>query len=79
MLCYDRCDWQVNQIGTLTESIEAVKMSKEAGWGVMTSHRSGESSSHLFDLLWQLLGVWRLQPLPVQPLSLASSSTHLFD
>jgi enolase len=34
---------KVNQIGTVTESIEAVKMSKAAGWGVMTSHRSGET------------------------------------
>ncbi|KFK32725.1 hypothetical protein AALP_AA6G281000 [Arabis alpina] len=34
---------KVNQIGTVTESIEAVKMSKKAGWGVMTSHRSGET------------------------------------
>ncbi|KAL4310240.1 hypothetical protein GQ457_01G015820 [Hibiscus cannabinus] len=33
----------VNQIGSLTESIEAVKMSKQAGWGVMASHRSGET------------------------------------
>ncbi|PHT71685.1 Enolase [Capsicum annuum] len=31
---------KVNQIGSVTESIEAVKMSKKAGWGVMTSHRS---------------------------------------
>ncbi len=30
---------KVNQIGTVTESIEAVRISKEAGWGVMTSHR----------------------------------------
>lgn len=30
---------KVNQIGTITESIEAVRMAKEAGWGVMTSHR----------------------------------------
>lgn len=30
---------QVNQIGSVTESIEAVKMSKRAGWGVMASHR----------------------------------------
>ncbi|XBH88968.1 hypothetical protein VPH35_080959 [Triticum aestivum] len=30
---------KVNQIGSVTESIEAVKMSKHAGWGVMTSHR----------------------------------------
>ena len=34
---------KVNQIGTVSESIEAVKMSKQAGWGVMTSHRSGET------------------------------------
>jgi enolase len=34
---------KVNQIGTVSESIEAVKMSKAAGWGVMTSHRSGET------------------------------------
>jgi enolase len=37
------CPPQVNQIGTVTESIEAVKMSKAAGWGVMASHRSGET------------------------------------
>ena len=30
---------QVNQIGSVTESIEAVRMSKKAGWGVMASHR----------------------------------------
>jgi len=42
---------KVNQIGTLTESIEAVRMSKKAGWGVMTSHRSGETSdSYIADL-----------------------------
>jgi len=34
---------KVNQIGTVTESIEAVGMAKAAGWGVMTSHRSGET------------------------------------
>ncbi|TYH61386.1 hypothetical protein ES332_D07G048400v1 [Gossypium tomentosum] len=34
---------KVNQIGSVTESIEAVKMSKSAGWGVMASHRSGET------------------------------------
>jgi len=35
---------KVNQIGSLTESIQAVKMAKAAGWGVMCSHRSGETS-----------------------------------
>ncbi|KAG5189801.1 enolase [Tribonema minus] len=34
---------KVNQIGTVSESIMAVKMSKQNGWGVMTSHRSGET------------------------------------
>ncbi|KAL0021189.1 hypothetical protein WJX77_011086 [Trebouxia sp. C0004] len=42
---------KVNQIGSVTESIEAVRMSKEAGWGVMTSHRSGETEdSFIADL-----------------------------
>mmetsp|Transcript_23297 Transcript_23297/g.70055 ORF Transcript_23297/g.70055 Transcript_23297/m.70055 type:complete len:271 (-) Transcript_23297:80-892(-) len=34
---------KVNQIGSITESIRAVQDSKRAGWGVMTSHRSGET------------------------------------
>jgi len=34
---------KVNQIGSVTESIDAVKMAKAAGWAVMTSHRSGET------------------------------------
>merc|ERR1719288_665602 len=33
---------KVNQIGSISESIDAVKLSKQNGWGVMTSHRSGE-------------------------------------
>lgn len=34
---------KVNQIGSVSESIEAVRMAKQAGWGVMCSHRSGET------------------------------------
>jgi enolase len=34
---------KVNQIGTLTESIQAAKDSYAANWGVMVSHRSGET------------------------------------
>jgi enolase len=42
---------KVNQIGTISESIEAVGMSKKAGWGVMASHRSGETEdSFIADL-----------------------------
>ncbi|MBL8159300.1 phosphopyruvate hydratase [Candidatus Saccharibacteria bacterium] len=34
---------KVNQIGSLTETIEAVKMAHDAGWKAVMSHRSGET------------------------------------
>ncbi|MBE6974639.1 MAG: phosphopyruvate hydratase [Ruminococcaceae bacterium] len=34
---------KVNQIGTLTEALETVAMAKAAGYGVILSHRSGET------------------------------------
>jgi len=34
---------KVNQIGTLSEAIEAAKMAFDAKWNVMVSHRSGET------------------------------------
>ncbi len=34
---------KLNQIGTLTETIEAVTLAKRAGFGVIVSHRSGET------------------------------------
>lgn len=35
----------------MTEAIEAVKMAKDANWGVMASHRSGETEdSFIADL-----------------------------
>ena len=34
---------KLNQIGTLTESIDASRMSQRAGWTVVVSHRSGET------------------------------------
>jgi len=34
---------KLNQIGTLTETIGAIRMAREAGWGAMVSHRSGET------------------------------------
>ena len=42
---------KVNQIGSVTEAIEAMRTCREVGWTVMTSHRSGETEdcfiSHL--------------------------------
>lgn len=37
---------KVNQIGSISESIDAVKLSKQNGWGVMCSHRSGETEDN---------------------------------
>ena len=34
---------KVNQIGTLTETLDAVELAKGAGYGVVISHRSGET------------------------------------
>ena len=34
---------KLNQIGTLTETIEAVKLARSAGWTAVVSHRSGET------------------------------------
>jgi len=42
---------KVNQIGTVSEAIQAATMSQQAGWGVMVSHRSGETEdSFIADL-----------------------------
>lgn len=34
---------KVNQIGTLSETLEAIEMAKKAGFGIVMSHRSGET------------------------------------
>jgi enolase len=34
---------KLNQIGTLTETLEAIEMAHRAGWTVVVSHRSGET------------------------------------
>ena len=34
---------KVNQIGTLTETLEAIAMARDAGWTAVVSHRSGET------------------------------------
>lgn len=34
---------KLNQIGTLTETINTIEMARKAGWGSMVSHRSGET------------------------------------
>ncbi len=42
---------KVNQIGTVSETLEAIKMAQKAGYGVIASHRSGETEdSFIADL-----------------------------
>jgi enolase len=42
---------KLNQIGTLTETVAAIEMARQAGWGAMVSHRSGETvDSFIADL-----------------------------
>ena len=61
---------KVNQIGTLTESLEAIETAKEAGYACVVSHRSGETEdSTIADLV---VGVQRRpdqvgRPVPQRP------------
>lgn len=38
---------KVNQIGTITETIETIQMAQKAGWTAVVSHRSGETEDTL--------------------------------
>jgi enolase len=43
---------KLNQIGTLTETLAAVRMAQRAGWTAVVSHRSGETEdSTIADLV----------------------------
>ncbi|KJA28454.1 hypothetical protein HYPSUDRAFT_33851 [Hypholoma sublateritium FD-334 SS-4] len=52
---------KVNQIGTVSESIAAAKLAQSDGWGVMISHRSGETDSNFIADLAVGLGVGQLK------------------
>lgn len=55
---------KVNQIGSVKEAIQATLLAQEAGWGVMVSHRSGETEdSFIADLVVGL----RYLPLHLYP------------
>ncbi|KAL6307728.1 enolase [Sparassis latifolia] len=52
---------KVNQIGTISETIQATHLAQSAGWGVMVSHRSGETESTLIADLVVALGVGQIK------------------
>jgi enolase len=53
---------KVNQIGTLTETIDAVKMAKDANWNAVISHRSGETEDTTIAHLVVGLGTGQIKP-----------------
>ncbi|CDF33583.1 enolase [Chondrus crispus] len=52
---------KVNQIGTVTEAIEANNLSRNAGFGVMVSHRSGETEDAFIAALCAGLGTGQIK------------------
>ncbi|MDA3940709.1 MAG: phosphopyruvate hydratase [Spirochaetia bacterium] len=52
---------KVNQIGTLTETFEAVEMAKKAGYTAVVSHRSGETEDNFIADLVVALGTGQIK------------------
>ncbi len=52
---------KLNQIGTLTETIEAIRMAFKAGWTAMVSHRSGETVDSFIADLTVAMGTGQLK------------------
>jgi len=52
---------KVNQIGTVSESIQAAQLCQSDGWGVMVSHRSGETENTFIADLVVALGVGQIK------------------
>ena len=52
---------KLNQIGSLTETIAAVRLAYEANWGAMVSHRSGETVDSFIADLTVALGTGHLK------------------
>ncbi len=52
---------KINQIGTISESIDACNVARKAGWNVMVSHRSGETEDSFIADLVVGLGVGEIK------------------
>jgi len=52
---------KLNQIGTLTETFEAINMAKRAGWTAVISHRSGETEDSTIADLAVATGVGQIK------------------
>src|SRR6187200_782588 len=52
---------KLNQIGTLTETIEAIEMARSAGWSAVVSHRSGETEDTTISDLVVAMGTGQIK------------------
>ncbi len=52
---------KLNQIGTLTETIEAIAMARRAGWAAIVSHRSGETEDTTISDLVVAMGTGQIK------------------
>ncbi len=52
---------KLNQIGTVTETVEAIKMAYRAGYGAVVSHRSGETEDPIIADLAVALGTRQIK------------------
>lgn len=52
---------KLNQIGTVTETVEAIKMAYRAGYGAVVSHRSGETEDPIIADLSVALGTRQIK------------------
>lgn len=56
-----------NQVGTLTETYEAVRLARGAGWEIIVSHRSGETKDAFIADLAVGLGAYGIKAGPPNP------------
>jgi len=52
---------KVNQIGTLTETIDAIELARRAGWSAIVSHRSGETEDTTISDLVVAMGTGQIK------------------
>jgi enolase len=52
---------KLNQIGTLTETIEAIELARRAGWTAVVSHRSGETEDTTISDLVVAMGTGQIK------------------
>ena len=53
--------FKLNQIGTLTETIEAIELARGAGWSAVVSHRSGETEDTTISDLVVAMGTGQIK------------------